>query len=54
MRTRQRLRAVIRQPAQPLDRVPAQPSVHRLTGDPEPAGYIGDRRAVVEHTSNTA
>ena len=49
MRTRQRPRAAIGQPAQPVGRVPPQPLVHRLARHPITAGHIGDRRPVVEH-----
>jgi hypothetical protein len=48
MRTRQRLRRLVGQPGQPAGRVPAQPTVDRLTGHPIAAGDVGHGGSVVE------
>ncbi len=49
MRTRQRPRGPIRQPAQPASvGIPAQPRVHRLTRHPIPTGHLGDRGPLLQ------
>lgn len=48
VRARQRPRAAIGQPSQPLGRVLPQPAVHRLARHPIAASDVGHRRPVVE------
>jgi len=49
MRARRRPRRPVRQPAQALLGIPAQPPVHRLPHHPVPASHLRDRDALLEH-----
>lgn len=53
MRTRQRLRRPISQTSQTLDRIPTQPSMHRLARHAEPKRHVTDRRSVVDHLQHS-
>jgi len=48
MRTPARTARAVRQRTQPAGRIGPQPHVHRLTGNPEPAGHPGHARPVVQ------